>query len=96
MSKDAYFTMPNASENRPDQIQPMSEEVRKLSNRKIFSDANYPYKYKMDRNEYEPLKQDLQIELLIMQNWVKETGQHIVILFEKAGLPPAKVEQSSA
>jgi polyphosphate kinase 2 len=36
----------------------------------------------MAREEYETTKQQLQIELLKMQNWVKETGQRIVILFE--------------
>ncbi len=42
----------------------------------------YPYKEKMKRDEYEDIKYQLQIELLKMQNWVKETGQKIVILFE--------------
>jgi polyphosphate kinase 2 len=42
----------------------------------------YPYKVKMKRDEYEQIKYELQIELLKMQNWVKETGQKIVILFE--------------
>ncbi|MCG8426202.1 MAG: polyphosphate kinase 2 [Chromatiales bacterium] len=42
----------------------------------------YPYKDKMKRDQYEAEKYKLQIELLKMQNWVKETGQKIVILFE--------------
>jgi polyphosphate kinase 2 len=56
--------------------------VKKYDKKKIFADANYPYDNKMDRDEYEQLKQELQIELLKMQSWVKETGQRIVILFE--------------
>jgi polyphosphate kinase 2 len=44
--------------------------------------ANYPYKTRMRRTEYERIKADLQIELLKVQNWVKESGQRIVILFE--------------
>ena len=34
------------------------------------------------RPEYESLKADLQIELLKVQSWVKDTGQRLVILFE--------------
>jgi len=37
---------------------------------------------KMDRKEYNELKEGLQIELLKVQNWVKQAGQKIVILFE--------------
>ena len=36
----------------------------------------------MTRDEYDHTKRLLQIELLKLQNWVKETGQRIVILFE--------------
>jgi polyphosphate kinase len=43
---------------------------------------DYPYPEKMTRDEYEYLKRPLQIELVRLQNWVKDTGQHIVILFE--------------
>lgn len=82
MSKDANFSMPKVLEGRTDQVLQKSSVVRKLDKRKIFADANYPYKEKMARKEYEDLKQDLQIELLKMQNWVKETGQRILILFE--------------
>ena len=44
--------------------------------------ADYPYRTRMRRREYEAEKKKLQIELLKVQNWVKETGQRIVILFE--------------
>ena len=36
----------------------------------------------MNRAKYETLKQELQIEILKMQGWAKETGQRILILFE--------------
>ncbi len=42
----------------------------------------YPYPDKMTLEEYEQEKHLLQIELLKVQNWVKETGQRIVALFE--------------
>jgi polyphosphate kinase 2 len=43
---------------------------------------DYPYPEKMTRQEYEYLKRPLQIELVKLQNWVKSTGQRIVIIFE--------------
>ncbi|WP_336652847.1 MULTISPECIES: polyphosphate kinase 2 [unclassified Leucobacter] len=42
----------------------------------------YPYDVKISRRAYEREKRKLQIELLKLQAWVKETGQKIVILFE--------------
>jgi polyphosphate kinase 2 len=42
----------------------------------------YPYRNLMSRKEYESQKYHLQVELLKMQAWTKETGQRIVILFE--------------
>jgi len=53
-----------------------------LSKKDIFMHGNYPYKKKISRVEYEKKKQELQIELLKMQSWVKDTGQRVVILFE--------------
>lgn len=46
------------------------------------ADNTYPYKKKMDVLEYESQKHELQIELLKMQGWVKDTNQRIVIIFE--------------
>jgi len=43
---------------------------------------DYPYPMRMRAREYETLKNGLQIELLKVQKWVKETGQRIVTLFE--------------
>ena len=43
---------------------------------------SYPYKERMRRAEYEREKKKLQIELLKVQSWVKDSGQKIVGLFE--------------
>ena len=43
---------------------------------------SYPYDERMERREYEVAKRRLQIELLKLQGWVKDTGQKIVIVFE--------------
>ena len=42
----------------------------------------YPYKNLLSRKVYESQKYLLQVELLKLQAWAKETGQRIVILFE--------------
>jgi polyphosphate kinase 2 len=42
----------------------------------------YPYKNLLSRRTYESQKYQLQVELLKLQAWAKETGQRIVILFE--------------
>lgn len=47
-----------------------------------WQDGVYPYKNLMTRKEYEFQKYDLQVELLKLQAWVKETGSRVVVLFE--------------
>jgi polyphosphate kinase 2 len=42
----------------------------------------YPYPEKLGRKTYEKQKRLLQIELLKLQSWVKESGERIVIVFE--------------
>ncbi|MFI5758549.1 polyphosphate kinase 2 [Streptomyces sp. NPDC051569] len=43
---------------------------------------NYPYDRKVRRREYEQHKRVLQIELLKLQHWVKETGQRLIVVCE--------------
>ena len=43
---------------------------------------DYPYGERMTRDYYEREKRLLQIELVKLQNWVKDTGQRVVIVFE--------------
>lgn len=49
---------------------------------KDWRSGAYPYKNLLSRNVYEAQKYLLQVELLKLQAWAKETGQRIVILFE--------------
>ncbi|WP_116963192.1 polyphosphate kinase 2 [Fastidiosibacter lacustris] len=53
-----------------------------LNRRKFFTENIYPYQERMPRKVYEQQKTQLQIELLKMQQWVKSTGQKILIIFE--------------
>jgi polyphosphate kinase 2 len=43
---------------------------------------DYPYPERMGREEYDRSKRLLQIELIKLQNWIKESGVKIVLLFE--------------
>jgi polyphosphate kinase len=58
-------------ENNPDEV--LSTDWRS---------GAYPYKNLLSRKVYEAQKYLLQVELLKLQAWAKETGQRIVILFE--------------
>jgi polyphosphate kinase 2 len=44
--------------------------------------GTYPYRNRMSRKAYEREKYRLQVELLKLQAWVKDTGARVVILFE--------------
>jgi polyphosphate kinase 2 len=43
---------------------------------------DYPYETRLDRPTYDYEKRLLQIELLKLQNWVQDTGQRLILLFE--------------
>jgi polyphosphate kinase 2 len=68
-----------------------THEQNTTSKKKIHADdmladdwreGGYPYKNLLSRRSYEKQKYQLQVELLKLQAWVKETGQRVVILFE--------------
>jgi polyphosphate kinase 2 len=50
--------------------------------KRAFETGEYPYHSKLRRTDYERHKARLQVELLKAQNWVKSTGQRVVVLFE--------------
>jgi polyphosphate kinase 2 len=62
-----------AQAKQADPDQELAEDWRK---------GGYPYKNLLSRRSYEKQKYRLQVELLKLQAWVKETGQKVVILFE--------------
>jgi polyphosphate kinase len=43
---------------------------------------DYPYKHRIGGQQYEEQKRALQIELLKLQRWTKDTGERILIVFE--------------
>jgi polyphosphate kinase len=60
----------------------MLDEVVELPREELFANGVSPYTEKLKRKEYERLKAELQIELVKMQYWVRETGQRVLILNE--------------
>jgi len=48
----------------------------------LFKEGKYPYTDRIPKRTYDQEKEKLQIELLKVQNWVKLTGQKIVVIFE--------------
>ena len=48
----------------------------------LFKEGQYPYSDRIQRSTYETEKEKLQIELLKVQNWVKMTGQKIMVICE--------------
>ncbi len=45
-------------------------------------DPGYPYSERMPRKPYEKAMDKLQIELVRMQHWVRESGARVVVVFE--------------
>ncbi len=60
-------------------IQPRHPDEELADN---WRNGGYPYRNLLSRKSYERQKYRLQVELLKLQAWVKETGQKVVILFE--------------
>lgn len=59
----------------------IDQKIKDAQNSDIISSI-YPYDRKMKRADYEAQKQDLQVELLKVQHWVKEAGQRVILIFE--------------
>ena len=57
-------------------------EIDRMDVIRRFETGMYPYTDKIGRSEYEAEKALLQVELLKVQKWVKETGKKVLILFE--------------
>ena len=49
---------------------------------RYFRNNIYPYAYRMNYQDYYRAKLPLQVELVRLQNWMKDTGERLIILFE--------------
>ncbi|MFQ1700834.1 polyphosphate kinase 2 [Loktanella agnita] len=66
------------SDVAPDDIR----ETISNAGKSTILNPSYPYDKRWDRKEYEGALKDLQIELVRMQAWARDTGQRIAIVFE--------------
>ena len=57
------------------------DSIKKARKGRILG-KEYPYKRRMKTEEYEADIQLLHVELLKMQNWVEQSGERVVMLFE--------------
>jgi len=95
-SSDAAVSMSNGEDKEgldtapvvPASIEEMNEEqIARMRQdpdaiRRAFESGEYPYKKKISNKDYEKSKAELQVELLKVQEWIKATGQKIVMIFE--------------
>jgi len=80
IEQDTVAGDPGMNAGRPATIAEMRNDPQAIAH--AFESGEYPYRNKMRRSAYEKHKAELQVELLKVQEWVKDTGQRIVILFE--------------
>jgi polyphosphate kinase 2 len=67
------------------QQQGLSKLERRTADRELadnWQEGGYPYKNLLSRKSYERQKFRLQVELLKLQAWVKDSGERVVVLFE--------------
>ena len=72
-----------------DRLQVFEEKVLQYSGNRSGEDSSvaplpesYPYRTRISRSVYEKEKKKLQIELLKVQSWVKDSGSRIAAIFE--------------
>jgi polyphosphate kinase 2 len=68
-----------------DQQRGLDRLARRAADRELadnWREGGYPYKNLLSRKNYERQKYRLQVELLKLQAWVKDSGQRVIVLFE--------------
>ncbi len=78
--KNAIKTKAGSDESSTHRLNRLRHDKEAI--RRVFETGEYPYKKKIARASYERQKAELQVELLKVQEWVKETKQKIVLIFE--------------
>ncbi|MBK9079368.1 MAG: polyphosphate kinase 2 [Hyphomicrobium sp.] len=76
------LSVPDAADTHAAQLNLAALRHDRAAIGRLFETGEYPYKNKISYKEYEAHKAELQIELLKVQDWVKATGQKIIVLFE--------------
>jgi polyphosphate kinase 2 len=82
---DSQPAMPPPPQPEAIQPEPLSPQQMRRSPEAIrlaFETGEFPYKSRMGAGLYEEQTAQLQVELLKVQNWVKEAGEKIIVIFE--------------
>ncbi|MHC0052823.1 polyphosphate kinase 2 [Actibacterium sp. D379-3] len=66
---------------RDDAPKSLRAAINKADKNDILSDS-YPYAEQMDRDKYDAVMADLQIELVKLQSHVKDSGKRVAVVFE--------------
>lgn len=82
LSHDEKKALRKALKRHREQEETLEKTARDRELSEGYARGEYPYKYLMSRETYEHEKFKLQVELLKLQAWVKETGARVVVLFE--------------
>ncbi len=87
MKEESQDTLGDTADLPPDEAVNPSHRFAELRHspemiKDLFRSGKYPYKTKIRRAVYDRQKEGLQVELLKVQNWVKQTGERIVVLME--------------
>ena len=64
------------------QPHPSNDAITRKTIRRYFSENAYPFARRLDIRTYYRQKRALQVELVKLQNWIKDTGARVVIVFE--------------
>ena len=75
-SSSANETLPNPDTDIP------KHELDRMAVISRFENGMYPYTDKIKKSQYEKEKAVLQVELLKVQKWVKDSGKKVVVVFE--------------
>lgn len=59
-----------------------SKPVDEATRRRLFTTRTYPYSKRIAAKQYYREKYRLQVELVKLQNWVKEHGERLLLIFE--------------
>jgi polyphosphate kinase 2 len=72
----------NSATTRPPKFSLEDKELPSEIEERAFTSGGYPYDKHLKRKKYEKELRRLQIELLKVQNWAREKGERIAIVFE--------------
>jgi len=77
---EAAGRRPNGKASRGHLTRSLQDEPDAV--RRAFESGTYPYSDRLSTRAYEQQMAQLQVELLKAQNWIKESGERVLMLFE--------------